>query len=333
MEKVLSVSIAAYNVEKFLSQTLDSLVVSEIMDELEVIVVSDGSTDQTAAIAKEYCDRYPNTFVLIDKANGGYGSTINAAVKVARGKYFRLLDGDDWFDSEGLKSFIIQLKDADEDMIITKFKRVFDSDGHEEERDQTVLLAKESGTFDDVNSSEWFTMHGTTFRTAIWKENNIQITEHCFYTDQEYDLLPLRWVKTIRRIPVMLYCYRIGRAEQSVSPQGLEKHYMEEEKVLNKLYEVYSKVDEEKTAKDKYIFNYLSLRTQFHIGIYLIISNTVEHKKQMIDFIEKLKKNRPLIYERVLKNSKSIHVLVSSKYLAYGTLQKYKSSKLRNKNN
>ncbi len=331
MEKVLSVSIAAYNVEKFLKQTLDSLVVPEIMDELEVIVVSDGSTDRTSVIAKEYCDKYPNTFILIDKENGGYGSTINASIKVARGKYFRLLDGDDWFDSEGLKNFIIQLRDADEDMIITKFKRVFDSDGHEEERDQTKLLSKDSGTFEDIASSEWFTMHGTTYRTAIWKENNIQITEHCFYTDQEYDLLPLRWVNTIRKIPVMLYCYRIGRAEQSVSPQGLEKHYLEEEKVLHKLYGIYSQVGENKTAKDRYIFNYLSLRTQFHIGIYLIISNTDEHKKQMITFIEELKKERPLIYDRVLKNSKSIHTLVSSKYLAYGMLQKYKSSKLRNR--
>lgn len=330
MDKILSVSIAAYNVEKFLHKTLKSLVVPEIMDELEVIIVSDGSTDKTPEIAREYCDKYPGTFILIDKENGGYGSTINAAIKVARGKYFRLLDGDDWFDSEGLRSLITQLRDADEDMIITKFKRVFESDGHEEERDQTALLSKDSGTFDDVDTTEWFTMHGTAFRTAIWKENNIHITEHCFYTDQEYDLLPLRWVNTIRRIPVMLYCYRIGRAEQSVSPQGLEKHYLEEEKVLHKLYGIYSEVDENKTAKDKYIFNYLSLRTQFHIGIYLIISNTDEHKKQMIAFIEELKRKRPLIYDRVLKNSKSIQILVSSKYLTYGMLQKYKSSKLRN---
>lgn len=330
MGKVLSVSIAAYNVEKFLRQALDSLVIPEIMDELEVIVVSDGSTDQTVAIAREYCDKYPDTFVLIDKENEGYGSTINAAIKVARGKYYRLLDGDDWFDSEGLKVLITQLRDAEEDMIITKFKRVFESDGHEEERDQTTLLRKDIGTFEDVDTTEWFTMHGTTFRTAIWKEHDITITEHCFYTDQEYDLLPLRWVNTIRRIPVMLYCYRIGRSEQSVSPQGLEKHYLEEEKVLHKLYQLYAQVDEKKTARDKYIFNYLALRTQFHIGIYLIISNTETHKQQMITFIEKLKKERPLIYEQVLKNSKSIHTLVSSKYLAYGMLQKYKSSKLRN---
>ena len=106
MDKILSVSIASYNVEKFLGQTLDSCLVPEIMEKLEVIVVNDGSKDGTAAVAEEYVKKAPDTFVLINKENGGYGSTVNAGIQAATGKYFRLLDGDDWFDRDGLREFI-----------------------------------------------------------------------------------------------------------------------------------------------------------------------------------------------------------------------------------
>ena len=102
MEKILSVSIASYNVEKFIRKALDSCCIPEIMDRLEVIVVNDGSTDSTLEIAREYETKYPETFRVIDKINGGYGSTVNASIRVAAGRYFRLLDGDDWFDRDGL---------------------------------------------------------------------------------------------------------------------------------------------------------------------------------------------------------------------------------------
>ena len=116
MEKILSVSIASYNVEKFIRKALDSCCIPEIMDRLEVLVVNDGSTDSTLEIAREYETKYPDTFRVIDKKNGGYGSTVNASIKAATGKYFRLLDGDDWFDRDGLVKFIGELSAAEEDM-------------------------------------------------------------------------------------------------------------------------------------------------------------------------------------------------------------------------
>ena len=85
MEKLLSVSIAAYNVEGYLKKALESLAVPEVLDRLEVIIVNDGSKDGTLSVAKEYVERYPNTFRLIDKENGGYGSTVNASLSVAQG--------------------------------------------------------------------------------------------------------------------------------------------------------------------------------------------------------------------------------------------------------
>ena len=179
MEKILSVSIASYNVEKFIRKALDSCCIPEIMDRLEVLVVNDGSTDGTLQIAREYEKQYPQTFRVIDKKNGGYGSTVNASIKAATGRYFRLLDGDDWFDREGLIGFIEELSEAQEDMIIAQFKRVFEEDGHEELRDEAEDIKEKTVRFDDLGTHDWFTMHAVTYRTGILQENDIRLTEHC----------------------------------------------------------------------------------------------------------------------------------------------------------
>ena len=319
-KKILSVSIASYNVEKFLDQTLESCLVPEIMDRLEVIIVNDGSKDGTADVAKKYTEKWPDTFILVDKENGGYGSTVNAGIKTATGKYFRLLDGDDWFDKDGLREFIGILEQAQEDMVIARFRRVFESDGHTEERDEGENVPFVTGTFDELPDKAWFTMHAITYRTSLLKENNITITEHCFYTDQEYDLLPLRWVNTVRIAPVTVYCYRIGRGEQSVSIAGLEKHYNEQTIVLKKLYNVYSDVHKRQNKKDNYLYKYFVKRTRFQIRTYLVISKSEQHKKELVDFMNYLKAQQPDIYGDLLKQSKFVKLLVWSNFAAYGAL-------------
>lgn len=317
MEKILTVSIAAYNVEKYIRKTLESCINPQIMDEIEVIVVNDGSKDNTANIAKEYVDNWPNTFKLIDKENGGYGSTVNASIKVAKGKYFRLLDGDDWFDTNELVKFVKILKESEEDMIIARFKRVFEEDGHEEIRDESKGIDFKVGKFNDIKTKDWFTMHATTYRTKILQENEIHLTEHCFYTDQEYDLLPLKYVDTIHFVDNIVYCYRIGRGEQSVSLAGLEKHYAEQTIVLKRLYKEFKNFEKKETTKDIYIYNYLLRRTRIQIFIYLAISESKQHKKELKEFIEYLRDEEKIIFEELCRTTRTIRVLVKSKYLLY----------------
>jgi glycosyltransferase involved in cell wall biosynthesis len=322
MEKILSVSIASYNVEKYIRKALDSCCVPEIMDRLEVLVVNDGSTDSTLEIAREYETKYPGTFRVIDKKNGGYGSTVNASIKAATGRYFRLLDGDDWFDREGLVNFIEELSGAEEDMIIAQFKRVFEEDGHEEIRNEAEDIHEKIVHFDQLGDHEWFTMHAISYRTKVLQENGVRLTEHCFYTDQEYDLLPLPWVDTVRIFPQVVYCYRIGRGEQSVSPEGLEKHYNDQTIVLKRLYTVYPNVGEKKTAKDKYIFNYFVLRTFLQIKVFLVISKSEKHRRELINFLNYLKREQPLIYRELLRTSKILKILLATRFGAYGILHK-----------
>lgn len=113
MNKILTISIAAYNIEKYVNETLDSFVIPEVMDDIEIILVNDGSKDGTGKLARSYESEYPNTFIIVDKENGGYGSTINTSVEIASGKYFKTVDGDDWVDRQGFIKLVEYLKRSD----------------------------------------------------------------------------------------------------------------------------------------------------------------------------------------------------------------------------
>ena len=126
MNKLLTVSIAAYNVEKYIRETLESLCIPSIIDDLEIFIVDDGGKDGTYEIAKEFEDLYPNTFHAIHKENGGWGSTVNYSIEHASGKYFRLLDGDDYYDRNGLINLIKVIKKTDADVIYTGYRRFDD---------------------------------------------------------------------------------------------------------------------------------------------------------------------------------------------------------------
>ena len=219
-------------------------------------------------------------------------------------------------------SFIEELSGAEEDMIIAQFKRVFEEDGHEEIRNEAEDIHEKIVHFDQLGDHEWFTMHAISYRTKILQENGVRLTEHCFYTDQEYDLLPLPWVDTVRIFPQVVYCYRIGRGEQSVSPEGLEQHYNDQTIVLKRLYTLYPNVGEKKTAKDKYIFNYFVLRTFLQIKVFLVISKSEKHRRELINFLNYLKREQPLIYRELLRTSKILKILLATRFGAYGILHK-----------
>lgn len=119
MDKLLTVVIPSYNVEKFLNQTLDSFVCDEsVMKKFEVIVVDDGSKDNTAKIGKEYADKYPDTFRVISKENGGHGSTINCGIRNAVGKYFKVVDGDDWVNTADFVKLVEELEKPNPNMCL-----------------------------------------------------------------------------------------------------------------------------------------------------------------------------------------------------------------------
>ena len=187
-EKILTISIAAYNVQQCLDKLHASLVAPEVLDDLEVLVIDDGSADKTADIALKYVKRYPESFRLIRKENGGWGSTVNCGIRTSKGKYFKLFDGDDWFPTENMENFILFLKKAKSDLIFTPF---YEADDRTERITgiKGDILKSVTGTFESfarLPQGSPLAMHGMTVSTKFLRKNKIHVTENCFYADFEF---------------------------------------------------------------------------------------------------------------------------------------------------
>lgn len=100
MQKLLTVAIPSYNSQDYVRRAIESLLPGK--EQVEVIVVDDGSTDDTSGIAEEYIEKYPDTVRLIRKENGGHGDAVMAGLSAATGLYFRVLDSDDWLEKDSL---------------------------------------------------------------------------------------------------------------------------------------------------------------------------------------------------------------------------------------
>ena len=239
MEKVLTVSIAAYNVEKYIRKTLESCIVPELMNDLEILVVDDGATDATADIVKEYESRYPQTFRFIHKENGGYGTTVNLSMREAQGRYFRLLDGDDWFDTEGLKRLVRHLKETDVDALFTKMYLCY-PDSKRLEKDTWHSLEGKRMSLCDVPANVFAGMWEFTIKTSILKDHPFKLPSKTLYTDHLFLVYPIPYIEKVEFLDFPLYCYRLGYDEQSVSKASRIKHLDEIIKVSSTVSEYYA---------------------------------------------------------------------------------------------
>lgn len=223
MEKILTITVPSYNVEKFLNQTLDSFIDERIMNELEVLIVDDGSKDRTAEIGKEYESRYPQTFRVISKENGGHGSTINRGIAEAKGKYFKVVDGDDWVVTDGLVELIQRLKNCDADYVFTNYYEVNDGTKAKKEVTFPPIRLNQEMPFAEIADETRISMHAIVIRTDILKQHKIRLDEHCFYVDVEYILYPIPYVEKVVYFDIFVYMYRLAQLTQSVSMQGYQE--------------------------------------------------------------------------------------------------------------
>ncbi len=241
MEKILTIIIPSYNMEHYLDSCCKSLLVSEtILNKIEVIIVNDGSKDNTSSIAHKYQNEYKNTFVVIDKQNGNYGSCINIGLKNAHGKYIKVLDADDTFKTENFEEYITLLEKNDVDLILSDFIGV-DPDGNalfnisypfEKEIIQSIEV------FPD-NIVDSFAMHAIAYKTENLKRIAYFQSEGISYTDQEWIFTPMITVKNFIYYNKPLYLYLIGRAGQTMSTEALKKNAGQGMKIAKKIIKDY----------------------------------------------------------------------------------------------
>lgn len=263
MSKVLSISVASYNAQDFLPKCLDSFLQVKNKEQLEVLIVDDGSKDNTNAIAQTYVNDHPEVFRLISKKNGGHGSTINAALKAATGKYFRVIDSDDWVDPGDMDQLLEILKDTDVDAVIGDYREVYP----DSTRRVDVKHGHKTGIvyqFKDMETDYVFAMHSINIKRKLIVQLGRQIPEHCFYADTVFNYHAARCMETILFEPGCVYQYRLGREEQSVSAEGMYKHIEELMKIEETMINEYVNLDGDlhDEVKRKYLLNLCQTRWQ-----------------------------------------------------------------------
>ena len=228
VNKLLTVVVPVYKVEPYINKCLDSLLVpAGQLERLEVIVVNDGTPDRSAEMAREYEKRYPQTFRVIDKENGGHGSAWNRGLKEATGKYLRFLDSDDWFDTEALSGLMECLEHLDVDLVLSE--RV----EYDALSDKYTQIPVTAPCEDDILPVEAFSWEGNTanvasfmhmtYRTDIIR-NHVRFLEGIYYDDTILKIAPLIDAATVyvQRRPV--YYYLLGRPGQTMSPSVIARH-------------------------------------------------------------------------------------------------------------
>lgn len=171
MNKLLTVVIPTYNMEALLPRCIDSLVgCSKYLKELEILVVNDGSKDKSLEIAQDYERRYPNTVFAIDKKNGNYGSTINKGIEISTGKYFRILDSDDFYNTSELSKFLDTLSTLDVDLVLTNYRQDRGSIRRYFTASKDITNKTHKFSNFDITCTPNFAMHGITYRTSILGE-------------------------------------------------------------------------------------------------------------------------------------------------------------------
>ena len=331
MEKILSICLPSYNMEAYLDRSVGSLIVPEVLDRLEIIIVNDGSKDKTLEIANSYKEKYPESVVVIDKPNGHYGSCINAALKIATGKYFRILDADDWFDSNNLAIMVKELEQRDEDAIFTKFTLQNERLGKAIEQDVNGIVYNKPLYLNEYKIPEpCLAMHNYTFKLDHLKSINYVQTEGICYTDTEYVYFPLCSAKTLYCFDMSLYQYYIGRNEQTMAIGPLVKNYSHFEKVLYKLWST------EVTSPNA---NYQMIRTHYDILLiqYLFQINCIyserdnNREKKLKEIMRELSNSNSLAYntllnanyhgvkyiQRCIRNGKIDRVILSLTHLVF----------------
>ena len=323
--KVLTVSIAAFNMEAYIRDTMESLMDDRLLDSLEIFVVDDGGTDRTLRIVQEYADRYPGSVFPVHKENGGWGSTVNWSILHAHGRYFKCLDGDDWFDREGLFELICALKNSDADIVVTGYKTGTD-ETHLKEARPMLNRVRGSGMINEPVPGFLFGMWELTYKTDILRRPGLRLPEHTLYTDSLLAAIPFAFADSIQFLEKSVYCYRTGRAGQSVSREARIRHRQDAQDNCARLCAFYQEnVRSGRAVKNKaYLKRRITKYCTGTVRTLLLCGITKETLGEVIAFEKRIQSISPEIYENVAECGKAgrfIKLMRKTDYHAFWLLR------------
>lgn len=295
-QKVLSVSVAAYNAAGDLPRCIESFAESAVFSDIELLIVNDGSKDNTLEVAKEYQDKYPASIKVIDKPNGGHGSTINRSIVESTGKYFKVVDSDDWVEVDGIERLVEYLKHTEVDLILNPFYSVSANNMHKELTSPIEGNKWESSKimqFDGVCGDITLIMHSITLKTSILKNIGPVIDENCFYVDMEYTVFPVPYIDTVVLFDYPVYDYLLGTATQSMNTRNLITRREQHLRVTKRLLE-HQIEDKASHSKELLIRKRAAGAINMQLYIYYMMGSA--SKSEMMQFDRYLEDNFKELY-------------------------------------
>ena len=292
--KLLTFAIPCYNSESYMENCIKSLLPGG--EDVEILVIDDGSKDRTAEIADAYERDYPGIVRAIHQENGGHGEAVNAGIRNATGLFFKVVDSDDWVDQEAYQKILDKLRELAGgehtlDMFIANY--VYEKEGakHKKVMRYSALPKDTVFSWNDVGhfrKGQYILMHSVIYRTKLLRECGLELPKHTFYVDNIYVYTPLPSVRNIYYMDVDFYRYYIGREDQSVNEKVMISRIDQQIRVNKIMVDEFDlwKIPNRKLRR--YMFNYLEIITVIST-IMLIRSGTAENlekKRELWSYIK-----------------------------------------------
>lgn len=304
--KILTIAIPCYNSQNYMKKCIEAALLGG--EDVEILIVDDGSTDDTAAIADEYENKYPDIVRAIHKENGGHGDAVNCGIAHATGEYFKVVDSDDWLDADAYKKILKILKKVVSekheldlllanyiyDKVDRRYKRVM--------RYRHALPANRIISWDTCrihfNKWQYVLMHSVIYRTELLRECGLQLPKHTFYVDNIFLFEPMIHVKKLMYVNADLYHYYIGREGQSVNEQTMIKRIDQQIAVNKTLIDFFSKNKPENRQLYKFLKQYLDMMMCV-ASVMCIVSKDSELMKKKKDLWKYLKDTDKKLYREL----------------------------------
>jgi glycosyltransferase involved in cell wall biosynthesis len=303
--KLLSVVIPCYNSQEYMRYCIESLLPGG--EDVELLIVNDGSVDKTAEIAEQYAKAYPTVVKAIHQKNGGHGEAVNSGIRNASGLYLKVVDSDDWVDIRAYLKILKTLKDfvAEEkyiDMFVSNF--VYEKEGAKYKKImkyENVLPEGRVFTWDDIKpfrKGQYILMHSVIYRTQLLRDCGLELPKHTFYVDNLFVFVPLEHVNRIFYINVDFYRYFIGRQDQSVNESIMIKRIDQQIKVNKLMIEQVQVGNIHNPKLRQYMINYLEIVTAVS-AVLLIRSGTEENLQKKKELWKYIKDNDIQLYNNI----------------------------------
>ena len=305
--KLLTFAVPCYNSQAYMEHCVETLL--EGGDDVEIILVDDGSKDDTGAIADRYAAQYPDIVRVVHQENGGHGEGVNQGLRRAQGLYYKVVDSDDWADVDALRKVIAKLREFSQmeqpvDMLVCNYV-------YEHVEDQTQKVMRYTNVFpqnrvftwDEIGRfrpSQYLLMHSVIYRTQLLRDCDLELPKHTFYVDNIFVYQPLPYVKNIYYLDVDLYRYFIGRADQSVNEQVMVKRVDQQLRVTRIMIDSHNlrSVAAQHRRLSRYMFNYLSMMMTIS-SVFLIIDGSPEALGKKTELWEYLRTVDSGIYHKM----------------------------------